>query len=485
VPVKPAADLLVAPAYHWSPPAVSSAGAEVADLAASAGLVLDGAQRLVLDAVCAEREDGRWAAFEVCVVAPRQNMKTAVLCASVLGDLFLHGARLVVWTAHRFRTTKEAFRDLAALIDGADHLRRRVKANGIKATHGEESIELTTGQRISFLARSKSGGRGLSGDVVVMDEAFALGPEVMGALLPTLSARPNPQVRYASSAGLITSDVLRSLRDRGRPGGDSSLAYLEWCAPAGGCAAGEHCTHRVGTDGCLLDDEAAWRAANPALGTRIAVEHVAAERRALPPDEFARERLGWWDDPQVADAVITDAQWAAMCDPASAVSDGQRLAFAIDVSPDRAWTSVAVAGRRDDGLLHVQLVDRRRGTDWVPARVAELHSRWRPVGWLVDGVGAAGSLLPDLAGLPVTVTSARDLARACGGLYDDVVGGGLRHLGQPDLDVAVRVAGRRQLGDAWAWSRRASTGDISPLVAVTLARWGVAQRPSDALQTVW
>lgn len=479
-----AVDLLVPPAYRWCPPSVSSAGAEVADLAASAGLVLDGAQRLVLDVMCAERGDGRWAAFEVCLVCPRQNMKTALLGASVLGDLFLHGARLVVWTAHRFRTTQEAFRDLVALIEGSDHLRRRVRR--VTAANGEEGVELVTGQRLSFLARSKSGGRGLSGDVVVMDEAFALAPEVMGALLPTLSARPNPQVRYASSAGLITSDVLRSLRDRGRPGGDPSLAYVEWCAPVDGCASGERCTHRAGTEGCLLDDEQAWRAANPALGTRIAVEHVAAERRALSPEEFARERLGWWDDPESADVVISELAWRALCDPESVIPDGQRVAFAVDVTPDRSWTSIAVVGRRPDGLLHVELVDRRRGTGWVPARVAELQTRWRPVAWMVDGAGGAGSLLPDLAGMPVTVTSTRDMAYACGALFDDVAAGGLRHLGQVDLDVAVRVAGRRQLGDAWAWSRRSSMGDISPLVAVTLARFGLLTSPERRVDlNVW
>ena len=47
-----------------------------------------------------------------------------------------------------------------------------------------------------------------------------------------------------------------------------------------------------------------------------------------------------------------------------------------------------------------------------------------------------------------------------------------RHRGQRELTDAIKGAGRRSLGDQWAWARRLSTADISPLVAVTLASWG-------------
>jgi hypothetical protein len=74
----------------------------------------------------------------------------------------------------------------------------------------------------------------------------------------------------------------------------------------------------------------------------------------------------------------------------------------------------------------------------------------------------------------VTV-NASEMARACGALYDAVMDTkSLRHLGQPDLDAALAGARKRDLGDAWAWHRKDSTVDISPLVAVTLAAHGFA-----------
>ena len=81
-------------------------------------------------------------------------------------------------------------------------MRKRVKT--VTRSHGDEGVELTTGQRLRFVARSRSSGRGFTGDCVILDEAFNLNAEDMAALLPTLAARPNPQVWYASSAGMAT-----------------------------------------------------------------------------------------------------------------------------------------------------------------------------------------------------------------------------------------------------------------------------------------
>lgn len=468
-----ATDTVVAPAHLWVPDHVSSAAAEAVDLAASVGMVLDAEQRLALEAILAEGPDGKWAAFEAAVIAARQNLKTYLLEVLVLADLFLFGAELVIWTAHLFPTTMEAFRDLKRVLETNDHLRRRVKR--ISEANGEESFELVSGQRLLFRARSKSGGRGLTGDRVILDEAFALGASEMGSLLPTLSARPNPQVVYASSAGKAESHVLRGVRDRGRAGGDPSLVYVEWCAPIVECAD-DRCDHRPGTPGCALDDVAAWQAANPALGRRITVEHVAAERRALPPEEFARERLGWWEEPAGAAAGLPLNLWEASKTPDP---PGDLLALAVDVTPDLAYSAVARATATPAGVL-VELVDHKRGTGWVAAKVGELRGdSLVPV--VVDLGGPASVVNDDLAGLGIETLNpaARDVAQACSGLLDGLIRRAVWHPESAGLDAAVRGASRRPMGDAWAWSRKNSLVDISPLVAVTLALWGSRQIDGD------
>lgn len=455
----------------------SSAGPEAVELAASAGLVLDPWQCDLLTAALGERDDGRWAAFEVAQIISRQNGKGANLEARALAGLLLFGERLIMWTAHELKTAMEAFRRVEELFLNCDDLRRRVKK--VSHANGDEGIELRGGARLRFVARSRGSGRGFSGDLVVLDEAYALTAEQIEALMPTMSARPNPQIWYASSPPLDaeSGSQLMSVRRRGLVGA-SRLAYFDWGA------VGE----LEDLSGVDLDDRALWAATNPAYGIRVSEEFVAMERTAMTAVGFARERLGIWPrDDEGASAPIDPQVWSALAGPEPRRRD--RVAFAIDVTPDRRRAAIAAYVQVDDLMGNVTVVDHRDGTDWLLDRLLELKAQWNPVAVGLDGKGPAGSLLVSLekAGFSVpgsegpkygqlAVSSASDLAAACGQLVDAVKQGRVRHQGQPEMAVAVAGAKTRPLGDAWAWARRTATQDISPLVAATLARWAFHSR---------
>jgi hypothetical protein len=492
-----ASSLLAEPAFCHIPPYRVTLGPEVADLCREAEFGPDPDQERILDAIFARSAGGLSAAFEVAVICARQNLKTAVFKQAALGWLFLTEERLVVWSSHEFPTAAEAFRDLDELVTGCDELRRQVRY--IYRGNGEESIETLAGARLIFRTRTKGGGRGLSGRKVILDEGMALRPMHMGALLPTLSAQPDPQVLYGASAGWAESDVLRGVRDRGRAGADDRLAWIEYCAPPPekACAAGDACTHALNAPGCGCDDPAYWQLANPALGRRITGEYIAAERRALPPAEFGRERMGWWDDPADGGIPIDLAAWNDCADPASRMTG--RVALAVAVAPDATSAAIAVAGRRVDGLAHGELTEPpRRGTAGLVARLLELAEAWDPCVLVINPSGAAGALEAELLehgfgpwkrvvdlptgrwtevnvnARPLLATSVREYAQACGALAQDVSNGRWRHLGQQPVDAAVAGARTRPLADAWAWSWKHSLADISPLEAITLARHGYA-----------
>jgi hypothetical protein len=478
---------LVEPTYSWVPPHVDTYGPQVAELCDLAGFAPDPEQRLILDALFAVGEDDKAVALENAVVVGRQNLKTGVLKQATLGWLFLTDQRLVVWSAHEFRTSQEAFRDMEELIMGTPSFARRVKA--IHRGNGDEAIELHGNRRLIFKARTNSGGRGLSGDKVILDEGFALQPAHMGSLFPTLAARPDPQVVYASSAGKVESSVLRGVRDRGRPGGEEQLAYFEWCTPPPkeACKDGDECTHALDVEGCGCDNMQMVKAANPAIGRRITVTYVRGERRALPPAEYARERMGWWDDPLVLENPIKPADWQACLDEESRRTGS--VALAVDITPDRSLASIAVGGRREDGHVHGEVIEHRAGTGWVVDRLVELFQTIQPtpVALVIDPAGPAGSLEKVLLErgfstekeLPLDkwrlhFMGSREYAQACGALADDIANGQFRHIGQSPLDVAVDGVQTRPLAEAWAWSRNKSGAPIAPLVAVTLARHGHA-----------
>jgi hypothetical protein len=170
--------------------------------------------------------------------------------------------------------------------------------------------------------------------------------------------------------------------------------------------------------------------------------------------------------------VIDPQSWGLVADPTSIAIE--RLALAVDVSPDRSVASVALAGVRADGLWHVELDEHRTGTGWLPAWVAARCERNNIRAVVIDAMSPAASLIEDLgkSRIKVTKTSGRDMAAACGQFYDGVMEGRVRHTDQPQVNVALSVARKRPLGDAWAWNRRTATSDITPIVACSLALWG-------------
>lgn len=457
------------------------------ELAASAGLILEQHQAHVLEGALGERTDGRWSAFEVGVIEPRQNGKGAIITARELAGLYLFGEELQTHTAHRFDTCLEGFRRIRDYIEGTADLSRRVRK--ITEAHGQESIELfNPTQRLIFKARSKGSGRGFSGDAVYLDEAFWLLD--LGAMLPTMSARPNPQLWYLSSAPLprVESDVLRRLCRRGRDGAEGKtrprrLAYFEWSATVAESASRQEWEDAVAE---LLDDCDAWAEANPGLGYRITEEFIQSERDAMTADDFARERLGLY--PEVAESVetaIDESDWRACAAPRSTVADPVTLAF--EVSVDRHWAVIASAGASSTGGTHVELVDNRRHTGWVVDRLIQLRDRHRPAAILCNPAGPAGGLLAECerkglaVGVPdpakpdnIHAVTGRDHVQACAGAYDAIAEHRWRHLDQPALNMAVAGAVKRPVGDAWVFDRDAGT-DVSPLLAVTLAAWHVGK----------
>ena len=456
----------------WSvPPYTSSEGDLVVQLASAAGLVLDPWQAYVLRESLGRR-DGKWAAFETCLICARQNGKGAVLEALELAALFLFDhVKLILHSAHEFKTCSEHFRRMLALIQSSPDFDREVSR--VRTQTGAEAIELKDGTRLRFVARSSGSGRGFSGDLIVMDEAQKLTDEPMAALLPTLSARRDPQVWYAASAGTEASTQLGRVRDRGLRGGDPSLAFFEWSAEDGDDPA----------------DLVTWAKANPALGIRITPEYIAQERSALSEAAFAAERLTIGRYPLgAADAwaVVPKAAWLSLLDARS--EPLAPVAFAAAVSDHRGHAAVGVCGRRQDGCLHVEVADYREGTAWVVPRLLELYQKHSPCAVVVDEAGHEGSFVTELEqnGVGVLSPAPREVAQAFGQFYDAAVdSASLRHRGDQPLSAALGAAGTRDVSEGRTWARKGSAADISPLVAVTLALWGFGERGPSGDVGVW
>jgi hypothetical protein len=494
-------------------------GDEAVDLLASVGMYLDDGQAAQVRDCLAIRDDGRWLASEVVDIEPRQNGKGVVLEARALAGPLLIGEPLVVWTAHEFKTALKAFERVRAYFDNYDHLRKRVKTIR-SSTHSTEIILKGDGKRvpvgatIAWLARSGGSGRGFASvSPLILDEAYALTEEQVAAIVYAIRAAANPQVLYASSAPLKTSEVLRPLVVRGRKSARSAkpmrgFIYYEWCA------TGDYTQlfKLVEQNKALDDDEAETPAgqelrarlfekvaeSNRAYGTRVVDESVIRELRLAGVEQFLREGLGAFSELE-SGAAIDQEKWQKLADPDSR-RDGD-VAIGLDIAIERDWAAIGVYGKRADGLGHLQLIRYEAGTAWIIGALVELREVLGPVAVgmgrgthasLRELLKEAGFIRPEdrpvqlvrLEGQSphppqrgdLAVLTSVDMAAACGQLLDAVQQSSLRHVPAQQVAAAVKEAKTRVTGETIAWARTDRSVDITPIVALTVARWAYEAR---------
>lgn len=451
---------------HSPPDVVSLAAAEEAIELADAYGVCDGhplseSQKITLRNGGGERADGTWAASRVADFGPRQGTgKNDKIAAWELAHLLLFGTELVIHTAHEFPTANESFLRLVAVFDAWDELTKKVAR--IRYANGEQGIELLSGQRLKYRARTGGSGRGFAkAGLLVYDEAQHLAREHVAASGPTKMANPNSQTWYAGSGGLGTSAVAWDLRRAALLGTGGRLAYTEMTGESLSVIDG-----RVSGVAPDPTDRDVWYRCIPGLGRWVTEEAVEAMYDELGPALFMREIECVWD-PETGDdqRVIPVEYWSAVCSPT--VAPQGRVVVGVDVNPERSWAAIAVS----DSSGAVELVEYRPGTGWLAGRALEIAAKWSaPVA--LDPAGPAGSVQSDIeAGATVIDAGGRTLTKACGSFYDDVMEGRARIRRHTSLDAAVAGARKRSVGDAWAWARKDTTVDVTPLMAATVARW--------------
>lgn len=417
---------------------------------------------------------------EIVILVPRQQGKT-LLCLAVMVHRAVgfgppYGApQNVLYTAQSGAAARTKFeKDHLPTLQGSPFGRmfRTRMANG------HEAVMWHNGSWISLTSTTQSSGHGESLDLGFIDEAWAHKDERLEqAFKPAMMTRNNAQLWIPSTAGKSESLYLMGKMENGRAmaAADvrSGVAYFEWSAALNADPA----------------DPVTWRGCMPALGHTVDEVTIAADQKSMRASEFRRAYLNI-PETEVPDdwTVISEHDWMSLLDKQSKPVDP--VVFAVEVTQERTFGTIAIAASRQDAVGHVEVVDHRPGTGWIADRLAELQRTWHPAAIVVDPTGPAGSLIEPLqaAGVRIHQPAAREVAAATGQFIDAVRQKRLRHIGGVPLIAAVAGAQRQPLGDAWRWSRRGPSVDISPLVAVTLAHWGqgmFGRNAYDVLESVW
>lgn len=425
---------------------------------------------------------------EVGLSVSRQQGKTELTLGAQVHRALAFPRQRIIYAAQTRGMARERWEDEFWEKISGSPLAKRAR---IRKSNGNEAILWTpTRSRMGITANTEKAGHGPPLDLGFIDEAFAHEDDRLEqAFSPAMLTRAMAQLWWASAGGTEKSAWLNKKRAKGREliealwaalAEDAAAprpraAYFEWFAP----------------DDMPRDDPATWYATLPALGYTVTEDTIRAELEKLDPAEFDRAYLNRTRKATPpADPNVPKDAWPQLADEQSRPA-ADEVALAVDVSKDRRHASIGAAIRRPDGTVHLELLDRRAGTDWVVAAVARLAALWRPLVVAVASTGApAASLIDDLVAAGITVPEDKehphrghlvvmrsgDMIEACGQLADAMRQGTVRHIEQAPLTAAVNGARTRRVGDAWVLDRTASLVDVAPLVAVTEARWALLAR---------
>jgi len=147
----------------------------------------------------------------VVVLVARQNGKSTLSQVLALWFMYVYGFELVIGTAQDLDVAEEIWQGAVDYVEESPDLleqwQRTVKVNG------QKSLELKTGQRYKVKAANRRAGRGLSGDLILLDELREHQSwDSWAAVTKTTMARAEAQVWALSNAGDASSIVLRYLR---------------------------------------------------------------------------------------------------------------------------------------------------------------------------------------------------------------------------------------------------------------------------------
>lgn len=364
----------------------------------------------------------------------------------------------VIYTAHLQKTATETFEEMASFFD-TPKLRKHIK--DIKTALGREQIILNSGARVKYLARTRNGGRGQHGDLLIFDEAQELSVEAQASFIPAISASFNPQVIYAGTPPDPTADgtVFRGIRDKARAGDTKSTAWFEFS---------------VDDIGDVMDRKR-WADTNPALGRRILESTIEAESEQMAPDTFARERLGWWTPivEHEIDYAIDTKLWDS-CRSEEPKPEG-KTAYGVKFSADGSTVALCGAVIPESGPARISLIELKPtgyGISWLADWLNERYSKASCV--VIDGRNGVDVLVERITDTwkmkgSIIRPSVRDVIAAVGTLTNALNEKAVTwYYQQEALRESAITSVKRPISGGWGFGGENS----APIEAASLALWG-------------
>jgi hypothetical protein len=370
----------------------------------------------------------------------------------------------VIYTSHLQKTSTETFNEMRDIFD-APSLKKYVKE--VKTALGREEIILKAGAKVKFLARTRNGGRGQHGDLLVIDEAQEIDSTAQASFLPAISASLNPQTIYVGTPPdpSVTATVFKEIRRRVLQHHSKKTAWFEYSVD------------EIGD----IHNPDRWAATNPALGKRILFSTIQTESEQMDDDEFARERLGWWsEETENEDLALDTDRWKA-CASEEKKPEG-KTAYGVKFSADATMVYLCGAVIPADEPARISVIDIQptaRGLQWL---ADWLNARYHEASCVViDGKNGVDLLIDKISKTwrlknSVIRCGSKEMIAAVSMLTNEVNEGTLTWYKPQDvLNESATTSVKRKIGSGYGFG-----GDnCGPIEACALALWGARTSKRD------
>ena len=416
-------------------------------------------QKYVADDFLTVDKAGNFVRKTIAILVARQNGKSWLASFRILFGLFVLGEKSVVAMSSNRSMALTTFRQVISVIEANDHLREQVKLNrGMvgRFANGQESIELKNGATYKVVAATRDGARGLTADLLFIDELREISEEAMKAAKPTTRARPNSQSLFTSNAGDAYSLVLNDLRERALSYPAESLGWYEYSAP-------QH---------SAVDDRKAWAMANPALGITISEDVLAEAVSTDSVETIKTEMLCTW-------VSSLTSPWPNMAfedcgDKTLQMGPGPLTYFAFDKAQNTRTASLVAGQLLPDGRIGVGILQQWRSEVAVDdlkiaADIKGWADKYNPAGILFDHY-ATQSIAQRLAvsGCKMEDVSGQQFYQACGDLLDGIVAKRIVHSGQPEFVESMNNCAAKTNEGSFRIIRRQSAGCIAAAISLAM-----------------
>jgi len=437
----------------------NSYGEAFAEFCKKCGYELMPWQRYVAEDFLTVDESGNFIKKTVAILVARQNGKSWLASFRILFGLFELGEKSVVAMSSNRSMALTTFRQVVSIIEANEFLRSQVKLNrGVvgRFANGQESIELKSGGKYQVVAATRDGARGLTADLLFIDELREISEEAMKAAKPTTRARPNSQSLFTSNAGDAFSTVLNDLRERALSYPAKSLGWYEYSAP-------QH---------AKVTDRKAWAMANPALGITI-TEDVLAEAVSTDTIETIKtEMLCSWVSSLSSPWPV--GAFEECNDKTLAMGPGPLTYFAFDKAQNNRSATLVAGQVLPDGRIGVGILEQWRSEIAVDdlkiaAGIKAWADKYSPRVVLFDHY-ATQSIAQRLSvsGVMVEDISGQQFYQACGDLLDAIVAKRVVHSGQPELVESMNNCASKTNEGSFRIIRRQSAGCIAAAISLAM-----------------